>query len=249
MNNEKINPVTTGLIIAQVIFTILMIISFNMVLANEPIDLGVEVGGINQEIEGLPESGKSNIEYNIYQAVADNTASGDIKKTGVVLRAGSLINKYYEEFNINYVNFIADVPDVEQSYRVIYEWSDDAENEYLSPAYSTIVMCVEPDEVIFENFDCNTEDDYMKNTVVSSMAYRYGYALPGYDNISILPEGLTGGEDFRMRINYVTCDTQCSCKSVSKEEQQVAIRAFSDFVAGLGFEPGSISYHFDNCGE
>ena len=97
MDNRKIkiNPVSAVLIFFQVIFIILMIISFrNLFNSSEP-KLDIEVSGLRDEITGLSEEGKEVIEYNIYQAVSLNSISDNIQKSGVFIREGSLINEYF----------------------------------------------------------------------------------------------------------------------------------------------------------
>ncbi|MBQ6375541.1 hypothetical protein IJJ37_01235 [Candidatus Saccharibacteria bacterium] len=248
-NNETtIKPSTIVLIALQVLFTILMIVSFSSVLAYEPVQLGVEVDDIEREIDGLTENGRNVIENSIYQMVVYNSNGGSVQKTGVVVREGSLTNVYLEEFNLHYVNFIADVPVIEQSYQVYYEWSDDELNQYISPDNSVSIMCLSNDLMIYKDFDCQEKNVDRKQVIVNKMLSRYNYTLPGHDSTKLLvtPEDWKNMRT-KTKIEFLECDGQCACRVASSEEKNEVEAQLKEFVEGLGFRPQDIEYRFDNC--
>lgn len=250
MDNRKIkiNPVSAVLIFFQVIFIILMIISFrNLFDSSEP-KLDIEVSGLRDEIAGLSEEGKEVIEYNIYQAVSLNSISDNIQKSGVFIREGSLINEYFEKINVHYVNFIADIPDIQQSYKVVYEWSDNPENEFISPDYSAVAMCLDESQLIYGDFDCVNEKSYVKNAIVSDMIRGNEYIIPGHEDIGISFISSVRYDDFKIQINYLDCGSQCVCREVSDAEKQEAVGLFVDFLSKLGFVKEEIPFYFYNCG-
>ena len=241
--NIEINPITAGLVILQVIFTIIMIISFQNILKYEPIDLSIDASGILGQIENLPERGQESIEYYIYKAVADNGANGNIQKNGVEIREGSLVNNYYENTNVHYVNFIADIPDVKQSYQIYYMWSDDELNQYISPNDSAGVICLNKEQLIYGDFNCTSGYKNVRESIIGQILFGYSYLLPGFDNLSVKMDT----DKAKLKINYMACGSQCECKKVSESEKKAAVQGFEDFVKSLGFRPQDISYYFSNC--
>lgn len=245
----NINPITVGIIVLQIFFIILMVFSFwNFFNQKEP-SVNMEVAGLVQEIPGLPNRGKDDIEYNIYKAVSRNSVSNEIQKKGVYIREGSLVNDYYENMDIHYVGFIADIPDIRQSYKVVYEWSDDKDNEYLSPDYSAVTMCLDESQLIYGDFNCSDEKNYVKNIIVSDMIRGNEFTLPGYEDIGLSFESSPRYGDFKIKINYLACGYQCICQEVSQEEKERALKGFEEFINKLGFIPEEIPYYFYNCGD
>ena len=233
-----INPVIVTLVVLQIVFIILMIFSFNNVLKVDNPVLNVGVNGLDQEIEGLTEEGKQDIEYSIYRAIANNSANSDtVQRSGVYVRDGSLVNTYFEKINIKYISFIADIPDLEQSYKVAYVWTDDSSNKYVSPDYTAVTFCLPKEQL-----------GYAKKEIVANLIRGNDYMIPGYDDVGILFDSNVQFDNFRIRFNYLICESQCSCVTVSEEKKEEAIKAFEDYyIYGLGFVPSELSYYFDNC--
>lgn len=245
---ENVNVVTVGLGLVQVIFIIFIVVAFMSVLRDDRVELGIGVSGLQQQIEGLPDSSKESIEYYIYQAVANNSASENVQKTGVIVRDGSLVDNYYEDLNIHYVNFIADLPDVGQSYQVFHEWSDDLKNEYISPDLATGVMCLDNEDLIYGDFECDHSNDYLRKAVAYNMIYKLGLMNTESGlSLQMLPESYASSPDFKVRIYYRECVKTCACATVSENKKTIALNAFDDFVSGLGLKPSSIPHYFDNC--
>lgn len=245
---KNVNPITIVVALFQVILIIVVVVTLNNIFSNDSkVQLGIEVAGLQQEIEGLPEKRKEDIEYYIYKAVASVKGESEIQNTGVLIRENSLINTYYKDFDIHYINFIADVPEAEQSYQVLLEWSEDPENKYISPSYSAVVLCLDKSQLIYGDFDCDHQNDYFRNTEVMNMLYRHGYALPSKPSLKMRTESYPSSPDFKVKINYVYCESQCDCLAVSTDKQAEGVKVFEDFVKSLGFRPEDIPHYFDNC--
>ena len=252
MQNElkvRVNPVIMGLIIFQILFIFLLIISLNGIFnSNEP-HLEINVNDLSQKIEGLDSAGADRIEYGIYQAISDNLSGNNVDKNGIYIRDGSLIKKYFESANVNYVNFIVDIPDVGQSYQVAYEWSDDESNKNISPAVSVAVMCLDEEDLIYDTFDCRGGQDYMRGVFVSEIIRMGGYNFMESDGLELVLgiESYSGADDFEIIINYSSCDTRCFCREVSNDGKKIALEAFDKFVQDLGFKAKDIPHRFYNC--
>lgn len=252
MNGEQkitINPIMAVLVAIQVIFVIFAVISFQeLSKPDEPV-LNVNVAGLSQDIEGLPEDANHDIEYSVYQAVAKNTSqSNSVQKTGVNIREGSLIREHFEATDVDYVSFIADVPEVQQSYRVSYVWADNPNNSYVSTDYKAVTFCLPKDQLIYGDFNCKEEKSYIKTELVNNLAKGYDNYMPGYDDLMILPVGSLADENLKLRLSYMTCVSQCDCVRVDQSKIDQAVDAFSDFVGQFGFSLEEIPYYFDNCG-
>lgn len=252
MNNQGIkislNPVNIGLFLVEIVFIVFMIVSFNYVLnmGTPKLDLGVE--GIEQDIDGLPGKGKEAIEHSIYQTVAMNSDSSSLQKSGVYVRESSLINNYYENIDVHYISFIADIPDEEQSYGVAYLWSDKEENEYISSDYSAVVFCLSDEQLIYGEFNCKEIKPYAKKDIVARLIRGNQYMIPGFDEIGIRFNSQTYKDDYMIRFSYLACGSQCSCVTVLEEKKEQAIRAFEEYyIYNLGLNKKEIPYRFDNC--
>lgn len=250
---EKIvfNPVITALIVLQLLFIVFMVFSFQNVLKTENPVLSVNVDELNAEIDGLPEDAKQEIDYSIYQAIASNSISGNnVQKTGVYIRDNSLIKRSFDEIKVNYVSFIADIPDVNQSYRLVYIWTSDGKiSEYVSPDYKAVTFCLPKTQLVYGEFDCVEEKSYAKKEIIANLIKGNEYSIPGYNDIGISFDSVVSEDDFRIRFNYMACESQCSCVKVDERKKQEAIDAFEEYyVYGLGFVPEEIPYYYYNCG-
>ena len=255
MNEDKvktktINPVIAVFVVLQILFIIFIFISFQKVFEIQEPVLSTSVAGLEQEIESLPEDAKKEIDYSVYQAVVRNTIdSGNVQKHGVLIRSNSLIEKQYENMNVNYVSFIADIPDIQQSYRVIYVWSDDFENQFISPDYKAVTLCLPDDQLIYDGFDCKDDKEYIKKEIVYNLIRGNDYSIPGYKNVGISFVSNPQDDNFRINYSYLSCETQCICTEVSAEQEEEIVRAFEEqYIYGIGFLSEEIPYSFDNCG-
>ena len=249
MENKSIknfNPIIMIAALLQIIFVIVAVISIKQILESNQPTLEVEVTGLTSEIDGLKESNKRIIEYSVYQAISINSPGSNIDKTGVDIREGSLINKYYEKANIHYANFIADVPNAKQSYQVAYIWSEDELNRYVSPDAAIAVTCLPQDQLIYGDFDCNHNRDYMKQDMIT-MILKALSGKPKADSDVILDVESTSSSDYKIKISYALCDSMCICKLTTEDGKQQALEEYDEFISGLGYNPNDITHYFYNC--
>ncbi len=247
-NNLKyeINPITAGLILFQVVFTIVMVVAFSNVLGYEPVELGKSLGDVVGEIEGLSDADKSEINYHLYKAISKSGVEEDVGRTDSVIREGSLVNTYFEEADAHYVNFIVNLPELKQSYQVYRVWSDDVMNPYVSPNDSTGVICLKSDQLIYGEFNCEDTYSNMRNLLIGRFLYAKNYLL-GNDGLTVNVNGSFQTGKMKFVVHYMDCDSQCLCRAVSAAEQETALDRFGEFVRGLCFRLQDIDYQFDNC--
>ena len=241
--NEKqieINPVVAALVIAQLLFTIFMIVCFQNVLADDIVELGVEIDSGVSVLGDIPQEEKNVLEHYIYQAVSKNTTSNNIQKNSIVVRDGSVVKKYDENFDLYFINFVVDLPETQQAYMVFDEWSGSGSYEYISPNDPVHIICL-------DNVECSDDEDEIQKFINETLR-RYGYRMPGNDSIRVLADNAyEDAESDAIKINYLACDTQCECKKVENEEKTNAIDLLRGYIESYGFNSADVKYYFDNC--
>lgn len=246
---KKVNPIIIAAIVVQIIFIIVAALSIKQILESNQPELKVEVTGLTSEIPGLTENSKDSIEHAVYRAVSDNSPSKNIEKSGVDIREGSLINKYYEDANINYVSFIADVPNASQSYQVAHIWSSDGKNKYVSPDINVAVTCLPKEQLVYGDFECDhKQDDHKKDIVMMIIRAVGGKLDTDSDNDLLLTlEPGTNYDNFKIKINYALCESMCVCKKATEEDKQRALAMYDEFIKGLGYNPEDFDHYFYSC--
>ena len=96
----------------------------------------------------------ASIENSLYNVTALNNEKVDTNKTTAIVRADSFTYKHNDSTNMNSATFIADIESLRQSYRVNYEWSDKNSELITMSEFGTISMCLNKDELIYEDFNC-----------------------------------------------------------------------------------------------
>ena len=243
----RINPIILVMIVIQLLFIVLVVISIHQILASNRPSLEVEVSGLTSEIEGLSKNGKSAIEFSVYRAISDTNPSTDVSKKGINIREGSLINKYYENANIHYVNFISDIPDIGQSYQVAYVWSDDESNKYASKDVGGVVTCLPQEQLIYGDFNCSHVQEKNKKDIATMIIRAIGGKPDVNSDITLSIDPYAGYDGFKIGISYALCDSMCICKKASEEGKQQALYTYNDFIKGLGYEPDDFTHYFYNC--
>lgn len=269
MENEdkEINLGMLSFVAVQLIITIILVISFQNVLAPDKIILGMKIDEIAQEVDGLSEDNKELLEFVVYNAVAKNITDNNVRLDGAIVRDGSLKNTYFEEVDINFVSFIVDIPDAKRSYQVVYEWSDDEENMYVPKNDAAAALCLESDQLIYGDFNCDHSKDWWRRYYASTILQAYGNVLPGYRNMASLgeddmndanetifevggiasTEGEFASDDFKVKLGYMICESQCECYSVDEDKKNRVIVAYKEFLDRIGFTVEQVPYYFDNC--
>lgn len=244
---KNFNPIIAIAALIQIIFIIVAIVSVKRIIDSNQPTLEVEVTGLTSEIEGLKEENQEVVEYAIYQAMSNNLPGENIKKSGVNIREDSLINRYYDKTNVHYANFIADIPEVSQSYQVAYVWSDDGLNKYVSPDVAIAVTCLDEKQLIYGEFDCNHDRDKLKYDIISTLIAATGGRPSADSDVVMIAENNAGYNNFKVKINYAVCDSMCICKKATDETKNTAIAEFEKFVAETGYNPSDIPHYFYNC--
>ncbi len=232
----------------ELVFVIIALTLFVKILTPEPANLEMGINWSQSDISLLPTDVQNSIEFSIYDIVAYNTDNPNINKSGITVRNDSIVKAYREKTNVNYVTLIVDIPDLQQSYRVFYEWSDDKTNEYISPNNNAIAMCLNQKQIVYDSFQCKDMYPTYKETLVSTAINQYGYKIPGDSELSVWFNSNIVDENFKVILGYKSCGDMCTCKTVSEDQKQKAIATFENFLlTKLGLYPDDVSFSFDNC--
>lgn len=163
---KQIKPVVLVIMIFEIVFVVFVVLTIrnlmqkNAEVPNISIDnysvipellvVGEKNSGATFELD---ETKKSVIESVLYDEILFNSV-GNIYNGGAKIRDGSAYNVYINELNIYVLNFIVDIEDLEQSYRVVYRWTDKYPNENIPQNVPGLAFCLDKDELIYGDFGC-----------------------------------------------------------------------------------------------
>ena len=164
------NSVLIGIFCILQFFILIIIIFLVSRLNKEESNIpSLTIANFASNIEGLPRESIEPIQASLYNVVNQNN-NNIVDDTSVIIRKDSLVNHYFEQQKIHYVNLIVDIPSLEQSFQIFHEWPEknDYTNQYYMINRATMAMCVSPGDAIYQESTC--EDAYSNNgqrTIVS----------------------------------------------------------------------------------
>ena len=226
------NPIVIGIFcFSQIVLIIILIFIIGNINKSSFEISNTKISNLAQEISQLPNNSIEVIQSELFNAVELNQGTlQSIEKSDATIRKDSLIEKYYEKQDVHYVNFIVDIPSIEQSYQVFHEWIEKKNNPYFLVNRSTMVMCVLEEYNIYENFDC--KDSYDKNgqRAIASEFLQY----EPFDYFSVF----TKTED-----QYHTIYINPSNFNIDDSTKQSYIQKTKDAITSLGISPEIFEYH------
>lgn len=243
--NIKINPMIASAVVVQIIFMVLATISLvNILNNNEPVIAKVSVddySAVNTTKTSsesssktppmIDDTKKSVIESELFDTVALNLSdTQNIQNFGAKIREGSVVNTYLNEAKAYLLNFIVDLPDLQQSYRIVYRWADSYPNKFVPSNYPVAAFCLASRDLIYGDFNC--QDDYSglgDDQVVQSLLENHTFSN---FTVGILGDAYDG-EPLSLSINTISEDQ--SVKSA-------AVAEISDYLRPLGFNLDDYEY-------
>ena len=242
--NKNINPVVVVVVLLQLIFMILAGITIGSILSRkvEVAKIGVQGYSSAQSekeddekvkvvnLDGsLDETKKAVIGGVLYKVAVLNNGVGISNRDGKV-REGSVYSVYIEDLDLYFLNFIVDIEELKQSYRVVYRWTDNYPNKSAPADDPAMAFCLDDDELVYGGFDC--KDDYSghgKDLVVYGVLR---YKLFGDFTVGLVSD-VIGGEALEFRINTATDDS---------EAKDFAVSRVSKYLSSLGFDINDFRY-------
>ena len=226
------NPATLAFIAVQLLFLVLALVSLHnfasektAIESNSPTVSQVALAnpGVLKYTGGQLETIKKEL-FRLVEVNTENAAS--FKNPTAKIREDAIYRESFSSKNIEYLSFIVDIPDLEQSYQVFHEWSTIKDNPNALPNESVIVLCLEDSQKIYENFDC--KDIYGQRTRTPRL-FRY-LAWHNFDGLFI---------------SYPDSTQQNIAVNVlgEKDDDEVAhIQEVKDYITTLGLNPEGPSY-------
>ena len=161
----KINPIIVIAVIIELLFIFLVIATVNSILNSEQDTPKVAIDNYSQIENGIELEGNigNNLKRDvlgraIYRTVSMNY-SGNLKNSGAKVREDSMRSLYLEDYDYQYISFLIDLDDLQQTYRVVYRQGDSKTPSGLLgiDEYNAIVFCPKEEDLIYESFECHDE--------------------------------------------------------------------------------------------
>ena len=229
------NPFVIIGIVIQIIFIILVIFLIQNITKKETINPNIEINHTFDSLPAdLPDSSKSAFESAIYEITSLNQENiGNIASSGVIVREGSIKNQYLNELNLHYLSFIVDIPSIQQSYHLIYRWSDDKNNRYMPADEPLMAICLPKSQMIYPDFNCR--DSYNGKGPQTAVYFLKNYDLKvNNQSFSITPKGKTNEDNFYYQVAINTCGNE--------ELKNQANQVFEKQIQDLGFDISEIPH-------
>ena len=151
----EINPFVIGGVIFAVVAIILLIISLISLLKTNDLGPVTRIDNFTSVYDNLSQDDQNMIFGNLYGMIAKNVPEGvEIPESGALIREGTAEYDYDESTRVYYGNFVVDIPSIEQSYRVQFEWSPVDNNRNLG-GYPVVITCLPKNLRIYEETFCN----------------------------------------------------------------------------------------------
>ena len=119
------------------------------------------IDNFSEMLPEVPETTKRQIEERLYVQVAESGVS-EVPESGAMIREGSVDGfTIRDEFHVG--DFIVDITEVEQSYIMEFFYGRLDGKQETEGSASVTTYCIEnPDEVIYEDFMCQANRDFVK---------------------------------------------------------------------------------------
>lgn len=219
------------LLILQIIYIIIVGVIIKNVLLVSPVmpEITFVNGELLMAISGLPVDAKTYIERALYSTVARNVEiNDDVVTGGAMIREQTMTYAFFDKIDVNYIYFIADIPNLNQTYQIKYEWSNNPFDTNLSINNRLMVMCPNEEQLSYDGFEC--KDDYNQNGD-SLIMYEYisKNSFSGFE--VVLPSNFSQEvviSDFKIKL-------------LEKSEAE-AISELKDFIKKLGIDAERFKY-------
>ncbi len=174
-NNEskkQLNPFMIGGFLLGIILIVFLVITLKNLLRTNSYGDETRIDNFETYYNNVPQNEKDLIFHQLHTIISNNMA-GEIPTNGALVREDVNEYDYNDKTNVYYGRFVVDIAAVKQSYSVQFEWSPDANSEYLG-GYPVMISCVPKSQIIYETFKCN---DFAEKTVSWENEYQLDYTF------------------------------------------------------------------------
>ena len=108
----------------------------------------------------VPDSTKENIFLDLKKTVELNLSQG-VPQSGAMIRNTEPYLYTYNAKNGWYVgSFVVDIPNIQQSYKVEFNYSEDP--DYAIGGYAVLIYCLPDDKMVYPDFGCKENLPFIK---------------------------------------------------------------------------------------
>ena len=155
------NPIILGIILVSAIFIVLLVVTLINLLRSNPYGPEIKIDNLTGTYKNIPESEQDLIYSELYNIVSNNSEpNAEIPTSGAIIRDDSATSDYDKTNAVHSGSFIVDIPSIEQSYLVQFEWSPSSQSQGLG-GYPVVITCLPEDKQIYPTtgFCKDTLDD------------------------------------------------------------------------------------------
>lgn len=145
---------------------------------NNSHDYKITITNLDEYTKNMPSSTKNNIYEAVYRAVETNSDKdvASISLMNATLRENTFKETYNKNTSVYSGEFIVDIEEVKQSYRIYYDWTSNNKSSTLISSYGASATCLKMSDMIYPFFKCtNAYDD------INLANYNYLYMILPYN--------------------------------------------------------------------
>ncbi len=218
MESEKksINLGVLVFVFLQVMFIVMIVVTIMRLLSNNRVMEDdeayyeslpqLDINDLGNKVPDLGENDVEKIQKKLFKIVGENNVDVNANKISFIIRDNKIYKQDFGEYGVSYLSIIVDSPDIRQSYQVFYD-----PYGVLDPDVAVFVLCLDSDNVIYEDFKCKSSDDLITRSEIAVKYLSY-FDFEDLKVVSdnsfgkvtlILPEGKTVQNDGGFYVNKV----------------------------------------------
>lgn len=224
-------------VLALAIPIIIILILIMIYVLSQPetiVEPRLVIDNFEVELPDVPSETRQRIEERLYSQV-ELSGVGSVPEDGAVIREGSVDGFTIQELHVG--DFIVDIASVQQSYIMKYYYGElDGQHE-TEGAASVMVYCIEdPDKVIYANFACKANRDFVKPDPIQ-------YILPRtFDEYSLsYTYSLTSESGYAVVVTFDPPESVYLSGRVEAFENE-SMGKIREFLTGAGVEPDNYEF-------
>lgn len=140
-----------NIIILSIILIVIIIIS--VIYTVKQNSSQVVIGNYDKFIKSLPQDRKLAINSTLSNIIKSSSSDIKISTSSATIREKSYTEVYNKSEKTYSSTFIVDIPDIKQSYKVLFIWSKDS--SVVLKGDDLIFSCLTKEQLIYGNFNCS----------------------------------------------------------------------------------------------
>ncbi len=176
---KKASPIFIAFIAFQLLLIIVIIVSVSQISDDRTAKNDAEryermpeltIKDLAKKAPGLSEDDIADIQKKVFKIASENNSNMNADKIEAVIRGDKFYKHSFNKQTL-YLHMTIDIPELQQSYDVIY-----GSNAVLDPEVATFVLCLDDEEVIYKDFKCKSSDsESIRDEIVPRYLQRFGF--------------------------------------------------------------------------